>query len=428
MRTYSIDLLTEQIKNSKTQEYFEEVIRSYYSKNYRSAIVMLYSIVICDLIFKLQELKDQFNDDNAKAILKEIENIQKTSPTFSNWENRLVELVKEQTNILEHSDYENILHLQKHRHLCAHPVMLQDYNLYSPNQETVRAHIINILEGLLVKPALLSKKIFNEFLENLADIKDIIITEKDIETHLNSKYFENLNSAIEKEIFRSLWKIVFKIEDAQCNENREINFVALKIILKRNYNVLIAYIKEESLYFSNNLNFAFFDLILRFLNNNPTIFDCINGSAKTLIENKINQDSNYLFSAWFLNKTLINHLKILRNNKDLNFNLKIEINSIKELNKTLINQGLLRENNELSIMMYGRSRTFDQADLRFEYLIQPILERCTLLELTELVKEVHENGQINGRKHAKWSNRLIKGKVDSLDPNFDFNFYNNFEV
>jgi hypothetical protein len=279
--------------------------------------------------------------------------------------------------------------------------MLQDYNLYSPNQETVRAHIINILEGLLVKPALLSKKIFNEFLENLADIKDIIVTEKDIETHLNSKYFENLNSAIEKEIFRSLWKIVFKIEDAQCNENREINFVALKIILKRNYNVLIAYIKEESLYFSNNLNFAFFDLILRFLNNNPTIFDCINGSAKTLIENKINQDSNYLFSAWFLNKTLINHLKILRDNKDLNFDLKIEINSIKELNKTLINQGLLRENNELSIMIYGRSRTFDQADLRFEYLIQPILERCTLLELAELVKEVHENGQINGRKHAK---------------------------
>lgn len=428
MRTYSIDLLTEQIKNSKTQEYFDEVIRSYYSKNYRSAIVMLYSIVICDLIFKLQELKDQFNDDNAKSILNEIENIQKSNPTSPNWENRLVELVKEQTNILEHSDYENILHLQKHRHLCAHPVMLQDYNLYSPNQETVRAHIINILEGLLVKPALLSKKIFNEFIENLSDIKEILITEKDIETHLNSKYFENLNSTIEKEIFRSLWKIVFKIDNTQCNENRDINFKALKILLKRNYDILIAYIKEESLYFSNNLNFDFFDLILTFLNYNPEIIECLNSSAKTLIENKINQNNNYIFSAWFLNKTLKSHIDFLKNKDDYDFNVEIKTDTITEFIKIMNSQGLFNESREFLIMMYGRSKSFDQADLRFDYLIQPILKRFTLLELIELIKNVHENGQINGRRYAKWSNRLIKEQVDRLDPNFDFSTYANFEV
>lgn len=427
MRTYSIDLLSEQIKNSKSKEYFDEVIRSYYCNNYRSAIVMLYSIVICDLIFKLQELKDQFNYNSAKSILNEIEELQKSNPTSSHWENKLVERIKEQTNILEHSDYQNILHLQKHRHLCAHPVMLQDYHLYSPNQDTVRAHIINILEGLLVKPALLSKKIFNEFLTNLAEIKDILITEADIGTHLKSKYFENLNPAIEKEIFRSLWKIVFEMENVQCNENREINFKALNIILNRNYDALIQYIKDDNLYFSNNLNLDFFDLILKFLNNNPRIIDSLNESSKTLIENKINQDNNYIFLAWFLNNTLLEHLTFLKN-KDYGFYSEIKTNTIVELYKTLTNQGLLSESKEFLILMYGMSSTFDQADSRFDNLIQPILKSFILLELTELIKKVHENGQVNGRRYAKWSNQFIKEQVDRLDANFDFSPYNYFEV
>ena len=38
---------------SKTREYFKEVLSSYANGNYRSAIVMLYSIAICDILYKL---------------------------------------------------------------------------------------------------------------------------------------------------------------------------------------------------------------------------------------------------------------------------------------------------------------------------------------------------------------------------------------
>lgn len=43
---------------SKMKEYFKEVVSSYINGNYRSATVMLYSVAICDILFKLQELKD----------------------------------------------------------------------------------------------------------------------------------------------------------------------------------------------------------------------------------------------------------------------------------------------------------------------------------------------------------------------------------
>lgn len=51
---------------SKTKEYFKEVVSSYINGNYRSATVMLYSVAICDILFKLQELKDMYNDSVKK--------------------------------------------------------------------------------------------------------------------------------------------------------------------------------------------------------------------------------------------------------------------------------------------------------------------------------------------------------------------------
>ena len=52
----------EDIYFAKTGEYFNEVLSNYANGNYRSAVVMLYSVAICDLLFKLQELADMYND------------------------------------------------------------------------------------------------------------------------------------------------------------------------------------------------------------------------------------------------------------------------------------------------------------------------------------------------------------------------------
>lgn len=56
----------------KTREYFDELLSSYANGNYRSAVVMLYSVAICDLLFKLQELADMYNDTVAVNILQDI--------------------------------------------------------------------------------------------------------------------------------------------------------------------------------------------------------------------------------------------------------------------------------------------------------------------------------------------------------------------
>ena len=84
---------------------------------------MLYSVVICNLIYKLEELRDVYNDATSKKILLEIEGLQQANPKSPDWENKLVEMIADRTKLLEISDVENINQLQKHRHLSAHPVL-----------------------------------------------------------------------------------------------------------------------------------------------------------------------------------------------------------------------------------------------------------------------------------------------------------------
>ena len=83
------------IYSPKIRLYFREVISSYNNENFRSAIVMLYSTVISDLIIKLQALRDTDGDKKATRILSEIESkrISKSSllitSALSEWPTRM---------------------------------------------------------------------------------------------------------------------------------------------------------------------------------------------------------------------------------------------------------------------------------------------------------------------------------------------------
>ncbi|MFC0035379.1 hypothetical protein [Cardiobacterium valvarum] len=63
---YSIEQRAKSIPNKNTKDYFAEVVSCYNSGNYRSAVVMLWSVAVCDLLFKLNELAERYDDTKAK--------------------------------------------------------------------------------------------------------------------------------------------------------------------------------------------------------------------------------------------------------------------------------------------------------------------------------------------------------------------------
>ena len=228
---FSIESSIDKIHNTNTKEYFKEVYQTFVNGNYRSSIVMLYSVLICDLVYKLRDLRDIYGDSKARKILEEIDSLQLTNSKSPEWETKLIEFISNRTTLLEPSDIVAIESLQKFRHLSAHPILTNSDLLYSPNKDTVQSLIRNILDGVLTNPPFFSNKIFDTFLNDLADVKEKITEEDGLEKYLNSRYLKQLKDTDFKKLFRSHWKIVFISDDVKSIENRTINFNALKILL-----------------------------------------------------------------------------------------------------------------------------------------------------------------------------------------------------
>lgn len=145
MKEYSLENLYEKINNSKSKSYFAEVLSSYHNENYRSAIVMLWSVVVCDVFFKLQDLSQIYGDSSANSILESIKNTKARNEKSSVWEMDIINKVYKDTGLLNSVEYEKLKYIQKIRHLSSHPTLDENGQLFLPSKEEVRALLRNAL-------------------------------------------------------------------------------------------------------------------------------------------------------------------------------------------------------------------------------------------------------------------------------------------
>ena len=251
MAEFSLEKISEKIHFGKTKEYFNEVLSSYQNDNYRSSVVMLWSVVVCDIVYKLQHLIDLYEDVSASEILNELTALQNNDPRSPAWELKLIEDVYEKTDLIDSAELEDLRYLQKQRHLSAHPVLNHNRELHFPNKETVRSLLRNTLEGVLIKPPFYTQKIFDEILSDIRENSSALNTKKKVKQYVESRYLNRLTQSVELQIYRSLWKLVFKLDNEDCENNRKINLHVLEIIGTRNLSQLETAIRGEADYYSN---------------------------------------------------------------------------------------------------------------------------------------------------------------------------------
>ena len=92
---------TNKIYDPRSKEYFQEVLACYKIGSYRSAIVLLNSVCLCDIFYKLQELRDIYSDNIAGDCLKKIEAQIAKDKTSPGWEKTLVESVFNNMSLLK---------------------------------------------------------------------------------------------------------------------------------------------------------------------------------------------------------------------------------------------------------------------------------------------------------------------------------------
>ena len=137
MNYFSIDDAISNIKNKYTRELFKEVYSSYTIGNYRSAVVMLWSIIVTDLLLKLKDLDNIYDDPKAKEVLKKFKEEQEKNPTSSKWEEKIIDIFQNDFNFFETYESERMRYLQKIRHVSAHPVVDAFDSLFVPTEGSV---------------------------------------------------------------------------------------------------------------------------------------------------------------------------------------------------------------------------------------------------------------------------------------------------
>ena len=152
MTPFSIELAIEKIVDKNSKENFLEVYKCYEAGCYRAAVGLLWSVVVTDIVSKLQKVEIDFNDSTEHKLLTEIKEKQERKET--DWEKSIVEDVHKRMKFFDQDTYENLLYLQKKRHLCSHPLIQEtDNKLYTPTPEETKSFIRHALEDLLIVPA-----------------------------------------------------------------------------------------------------------------------------------------------------------------------------------------------------------------------------------------------------------------------------------
>jgi len=431
METFSIELAAEKIDDARTKAYFREVYSSYVNGNYRSATVMLWTVTICDLLYKLQNLRDMYGDQTAQTILSDIERLQKQNPNSPEWESELLKTVKERTELLDNAEYHSISSLKNYRHLSAHPVLGAADLLYSPNPDTVRSLMRNTLEGVLLKPPILSRKIFSELIMDLAGKKELLPDDESLKRYLDAKYLKNLKPAIENYIFRSLWKFAFSLSNQEADENREINARALQIIYKRRANEFKTAIASEVDYYSNVNPGAPLLCLIDFISENPSLYEILSDNARVLIKNTTKDDLNLFAISTFLSDSVTKHLEQVVKLVDK----KDTFESYELLSQPAWNKifELCKENNQeficvhIAIQSFIKSGSYAAADTSFIRFLTPCRELFTKENLLEILKGIEHNNQIFGRRKATIDHKNLKKKCDKmLGSDFDYTPYPRF--
>ncbi len=381
-----------QIYDARTKGYFEEVLSSYHHGNFRSAAVMLYSVVLCDLMFKLQELRDVFSDKFASDLLGKIEaqiNKDKSNPA---WELIMVDEMHKKSPLLEADAYTLISHLRDWRNLSAHPV-LDDYSqLFIPEKHLVEGYMCEVFTKILSKPAIFVKDIVNVMSEDLDKKKGYILNDKNgFKEYVEKRYLQRMTDAMFVKVFKSFWKFTFILTNPDCDSNRPINQNLLKLMLGSRKDVLFLAMDCTP----NDYEIADNEIVvlyaIEFLTCLPETWKHLTEQTKTLITGKIAQKPFYKLVAWFQCEKQEDYMKQLLKE---GFYYYPTSNELDYVIKQYKDNDLMKLLYDYFIHLLGHSTNFNEASSRMELMILPYLEEMDKGQIESVLKIMNEHSQL----------------------------------
>ena len=425
----SIEALKDKIFSPITAEYFREVYSFYINSNYRSAIVMLWSVVVLDTVEKLQTLKAMYQDPVAITILDSIDNLKEEDPKASAWELKLIDEVCKKTGLMDRSEFIDLKHIQQQRHLSAHPILKGKTELHTPNKDTTRALIRNALEIILIKPPVYASKILENIQADL-DENGHLFTSSDTEEfrrYLNTKYFERMNIETKLKIFRTYWKFVMHLDNEKTRKTLHINHMLLTVIALDNLPEVQRRIERDQDYYSKvRSDKSVMEPMAAFLSKIPSVYNLLTPDTKILIKKAVESRLELCIVSYFKEDTLQAHHKYLQNHfkneycsEAIPYEIWERLRSVSDSNE------MDREFLKTLSVYYSQSPTYDAADRSSNNILR-FIEYFDIPSFKQLLELAEENCQTYDRSRAYGDYAKIKERILELDSSFDFGPYPGF--
>lgn len=258
MESFVFEDQLENVKSEKTKVYLSEVLSTYYNKEYRSCIVMLYAVSCIDILGKAKLLEELYLDPYAESFLAEYKEKRTKGVRYSELEG-IIKKFAIKKGILNDVELKQWEHLKDYRDQCAHPVVSLNLELISPNREQVRAHIRNMFEAIFLKDAILHGQVFEECIKTIENYYDRNELDR-FNDFFKARYLSRLDLTTKQLFFKNLWKFCFQIQETECITYRKVAYNALKMIINSDKINLINFFEKERDYFNGNIYFEKIDI------------------------------------------------------------------------------------------------------------------------------------------------------------------------
>lgn len=401
------------VYNPTSRKYLKEVVSCYGNGNFRSAVNSLYAVVIVDIYLKLYDLANLLEDEKAQRFLDQLYDIQKNRHYESEWENKLIDLAKN-TSILESTSLkETIDHLKDSRNISSHPSLNTNNGvvfLGTPDEYEV-AHYMHVCfsELFMVPPRFLGS-ITSKFVDWLSEKKEDLMHDDKrlLKLYIKNYYLSHMDKAQIKRLCNDLFNFVFVKDNPDCNENRDINYQALCILVDEYEYCLNALIDQKESFKQINLKQSS-DFLLDFAIMHNQIWQALPENQRESI--KINSkdslskklklaliESDKKFSEEL--EKFNNEIKengFISGDDDCVLDNALSINEMNLLKKVAKELGSQKEFYKFCILLFGTSNNYRQAGFYYRNLIESNLSdfKKTDKELVKLLyKTYSDNRQI----------------------------------
>lgn len=247
---FILDDEIKKVKNPRIIPLLEEVRSSFYQGNYRSAIAVNYSALILDLIDKLSDLANIYEDNTSKKILEDIARLRKSDPNSPKWEMELLEKAYSSTELIDSYEYEDLKYIKDQRNYSAHPVVTYNGNtweLRDITKETCQDVIRKSYEIIFLKNPILGKKVTIEIIQYASRIHAMSVTPEEFHSALKNSYLNKLSEKAKENLCKTAFKFVFQLSygNEEADRNRESTFRLLNALIFDNKEFYLNILKKE---------------------------------------------------------------------------------------------------------------------------------------------------------------------------------------